>query len=334
MNVNNFAPVLIPTLNRFEHFKRCLESLERCTGACKTEVFVALDYPPAEKYKPGWEAIDLYLSQKEKDNAFQKLNVIRRERNYGVGHPNGNYEELQRRLFEQYDSIIITEDDNEFSPCYLDYMNKCLERFKDDPRIILICGYNHHMTFPEYYKNNYYITNSGCAWGIGKWASKNKGLEELYNLDKLGLLLKDKESYEKLKKKCPQAINMILTMLKTKDIWGDSVIGIYAHLYDKFYVLPRLSMVRNYGNDMSGVHSKHSDKNIDIFYTSQEIDKNTTFDYTDDIFTYAPHSINRDKVEKPVSIYVVLRNLYIGIFRRVDLFLYKHFNYIPRSKWL
>lgn len=35
------APVGIVTPNRYEHFKQCLESLERCTGADKTEVHVA-----------------------------------------------------------------------------------------------------------------------------------------------------------------------------------------------------------------------------------------------------------------------------------------------------
>lgn len=43
--VDNFAPVIIPTLCRYEHFKECLESLSRCTWAEKTEVYIGLDYP-------------------------------------------------------------------------------------------------------------------------------------------------------------------------------------------------------------------------------------------------------------------------------------------------
>ena len=50
-----FAPVIIPTLNRYEHFRKCLESLEACTGAEKTDVYVALDFPPSEKYVEGWK---------------------------------------------------------------------------------------------------------------------------------------------------------------------------------------------------------------------------------------------------------------------------------------
>lgn len=51
----NYAPVIIPTLNRYDHFIKCLESLEKCSGAEYTEVFVALDFPPSNKYIEGWK---------------------------------------------------------------------------------------------------------------------------------------------------------------------------------------------------------------------------------------------------------------------------------------
>lgn len=59
-----YAPVLIPTLNRYDHLRRCLESLSRCSWAEYTDVFVALDYPPEqnrEKYEDGWRQNRAYL---------------------------------------------------------------------------------------------------------------------------------------------------------------------------------------------------------------------------------------------------------------------------------
>ena len=50
-------PVYIPTLNRYEHFRNCVESLARCTHADKIELVVGLDYPPSEKYVEGWKKI-------------------------------------------------------------------------------------------------------------------------------------------------------------------------------------------------------------------------------------------------------------------------------------
>lgn len=43
--VNNLAPVIIPTLCRYDHFKRLMESLNKCTWADKTDVILDLIIP-------------------------------------------------------------------------------------------------------------------------------------------------------------------------------------------------------------------------------------------------------------------------------------------------
>ena len=45
----NYTPILIPTLNRYNHLKRCVESLAKCTHADKTDLYIALDYPLKEE---------------------------------------------------------------------------------------------------------------------------------------------------------------------------------------------------------------------------------------------------------------------------------------------
>lgn len=57
-----YAPVLIPTVSRYEHLRNCLESLAKCTWADKTDVFVAVDYPGREKDWPVYRKIKEYLS--------------------------------------------------------------------------------------------------------------------------------------------------------------------------------------------------------------------------------------------------------------------------------
>ena len=68
MKIKQYAPVVIPTLNRYKHFKACLESLEKCKYADKTNVYVSLDFPPSDKYKEGWLKISEYLSEGGKSN--------------------------------------------------------------------------------------------------------------------------------------------------------------------------------------------------------------------------------------------------------------------------
>ena len=56
-----YAPIYIPTLCRSEHFQKCIESLKTNTWARYTDVYIALDYPPSEKYRAGYEKICSYL---------------------------------------------------------------------------------------------------------------------------------------------------------------------------------------------------------------------------------------------------------------------------------
>lgn len=103
----NLAPVTIPTLCRYEHFKRCIESLSRCTLADKTEVYVALDYPAKESHWNGYNKIkDYLLSHKEDNLGFKKLIVIQRSRNYGLGEE-GNIMTLRKEIFSMKESTYF-----------------------------------------------------------------------------------------------------------------------------------------------------------------------------------------------------------------------------------
>ena len=81
-----YAPVLIPTLNRYEHLRQCLESLSKCTLAEETEVYIALDYPPSDKYVEGWQKTRGYLYSIGNMN-FKKIHLIERTENYGTWNP-------------------------------------------------------------------------------------------------------------------------------------------------------------------------------------------------------------------------------------------------------
>ena len=53
-----YAPVVIPTLCRYEHLKRCIDSLSNCTGADRTELYIGLDFPAEESH---WEDIERFV---------------------------------------------------------------------------------------------------------------------------------------------------------------------------------------------------------------------------------------------------------------------------------
>ena len=271
--ITSYAPVVIPTLNRYEHFKRCLESLERCTGAEHTDVYVGLDYPPSEKYIEGWKKIDAFLAEKEKSNGFKNLLVRRRTQNCGVCKKGSNMQLLIKEVKEKADRYISSEDDNDFSPNFLEYMNLMLEKYKDDERILSICGYLFLNTEISV-NNTFFLSSFANAWGCGRWFHKRLKYG-IYGKQKYleSVLFSWRKSIVLFRKRAA-SLNGFLTMYFKKEYYGDVFRTAEMLLEDEYSVFPSISIVRNWGVDGSGLHSgKHKDN----IFGKQVIDRNFHF---------------------------------------------------------
>lgn len=264
----SYAPVLIPTLNRYEHFRRCVESLSRCAHANQTELVVGLDYPPSEKYVEGWKKISEYIPTIV---GFREVTVFRRNTNYG---PERNSEDIMNYCYSKYDRIIFTEDDNEFSPCFLDYMNKALEKYKDDNRVFSVSGY-----VQSRYRNisdkNVLFLLLGNAWGMGLWKKK----EELYKekMDNIfgDILFSFRNSY-KVYKGMPFRLLGAMDCYINNYNYGDYKRGCVCSLYDMLQLQPANSLVRNWGQDGSGLHSS-----VNLEIMREEISDSYLFELQD-----------------------------------------------------
>ena len=261
-------PVIIPTLNRYEHFRRCIESLSRCTHAEKTEVVVGLDYPPSEKYVEGYDKIKNYLPE---ISGFSNVKVLHSEINLG---PDQNLKRLRDYVEnEGYDAYIATEDDNEFSPCFLDYMNKALSTYRNDENIIYICGYS-SITNLSNNSNNIYFARHHSGWGAGSWFSKRKRVVPFLNIDSLKKVLSSWKLSMKLFSMRPNSLSAMITQVNNNILYGDSCFTSYCLLNNAYCLFPSKSLVRNWGNDGTGVNCKIDNG----FYINQEIDNRLLFE--------------------------------------------------------
>lgn len=308
--MNHFAPVFIPTLNRYQHFKRCVESLAKCTNAEKTELYISLDYPANETHWDGYKKIKSFL---HKIKGFKNVIIIKHNENYGFEK---NYFEGQKEIFRKHEKIIFSEDDNEFSPNFLDYINKGLYKYKDDYSILAICGYNYPIAMPKSYSNNFYLNKSFSAWGYATW--KNRNLKLIYSTEEIIRLIKNKKFlFESFKNYgLSKLLTLLIAIKQGKPKYGDGALTITMLKENKYCVFPTVSKVRNSGHDGSGVHCGNIKDSI---YIKQQIDNNTDFCYTD-IYPIIDNNINK-KVKK----YFVLkfrRNLKCAY--EYFLFLFKH----------
>lgn len=281
-NEMKYAPVLIPTLNRYEHFKRCIESLQANEEAKYTELYIGIDYPPDEKYVAGNEKIKDYVKS---ISGFKKINLFVHKKNLGASE---NEKFLMNRAEETFDCFIFTEDDNVFSPAFLDFMNMGLQQMEHRQNIIGVCGY----AYPFIDKGECML-EQGIAFPVWGYGTSFKKHHEMSDYMKGGRILFDfaeKEMSEKVKRISPYNYRLLSSACRAYPITTcqeyfrvtDLSLSAYMIMFDKKVFMPGISLVRNEGWDNSGIHCQTSDRQDDsmlaIFdYGKQEIFTAKTF---------------------------------------------------------
>ncbi len=270
-----YAPILIPTLCRYEHFVRCIESLKKNTWAKYTDVYVALDYPVKESHIKGYDQICGYLTGSFDE--FASFTVIKRPYNYGSVK---NMSNLREMIFQKYDRFIRTDDDCEFSPNFLEYMDKCLELFENDRNVIGVTGYS----YPVNWKvsadcNAFKNLTIFPIWGTGFWKDKFLKMEEEI---KKGYIRKNIKCNDETRNKMTQAryLDSLLFAFNYKknnlmEAFSDVSIGAYIQLERKTVITPVVSKVRNWGFDGSGIYCQNVISDIGI----NDINNSATYNY-------------------------------------------------------
>lgn len=170
-----YAPVIIPTLCRSRHFIRLMESLKRNPWARYTEVYVGLDFPSQPRHRVGWEEIGRYLAESDL-SAFKAVHVSRRASNAGVL---GNTRLLREEATRGHDRWIVLADDLEVAPCFLEYIDRCMERYDDAPEVVAVCGYTYPVRWDVSPGATCLLQSLNAAeWGTGYWVGKSERVQE------------------------------------------------------------------------------------------------------------------------------------------------------------
>lgn len=254
-------PVIIPTLNRFEHLKNCIESLSRCKYADDTDLIIGLDFPPNEKYKKGYSKIKEYIP---KITGFKKIIVFERDSNYGAIR---NSRELTIYAKQNYEGWIYTEDDNVFSKNFLEFINSSIETFWNDDSILSISGYLNNNQYND--SADYILTHDYSAWGTAHWTHKFIPTDER----KAKMILFSTLKSWRLFIKYPACLKMLKDMYLKKTIYGDTIKTATNILNKKKQIRPAISLVRNMGHDGSGLHCGENDHG----FSSQVISTNESY---------------------------------------------------------
>ena len=248
------AAVAIFAYRRPNHLRKLLQSLSENYGVEEFEVYLFIDGPRTE--------IDFELIQKvtltaEDFSNELNLHVLSSPVNLGLAT---SIRSNVSKLFEQYDTLIVLEDDLIVSKYFLLFMSNGLRAFAEDQSIAAISGYSYPIS--DLIEGGYILPGGDC-WGWATW----KDRWEAVNWDAVKLNAELKNSGRiisfNLNGEYDYFGMLVDSELGLIDSWA-----IYWHtsmfLSSKYTYYPNQTLVLNTGMDQSGTHFNSKSKGFDV----------------------------------------------------------------------
>jgi len=244
------APVVLFAYKRPIHTQRVVDALLANPETQDTDLIVFVDGPKTLKEQ---KMIDDVCRIFESLNGFSSIDVRCSPTNLGLSR---SIIQGVTSVFDQYDRIIVLEDDILVSKNFLEYMNLALDLYKSEETIASIHGYVYPIEreLPQ----TFFIRGADC-WG---WATWRRAWEK-FNPDGRALLQQLESSGQTSDfdfNGSAQFTDMLRGQIAgTNDSWAVRWYA-SAFLENMLTLYPGKSLVKNIGLDGSGTHSGKSEQ--------------------------------------------------------------------------
>ena len=245
------TPIAIFVYNRPEILENTLEALKDNYGIENHPLIFFCDGP---KINSSPETI---LNIKKVNELIDKINwglsvkkIVKKE---NCGLANSLVEGISSVL-NNYDRVIVLEDDIKTSKYFLKFMNDGLDKYVNVDIVASISGFNYPLDNVEYSKETFFLLGADC-WGWATW----KRSWDLFEIDGSILLKK------LIKSKCIKHFdfngnykfsNMLRKTIKVNHSWA---VKWYASMYlaKKITLYPLNSLVQNIGDKGTNVQQNN-----------------------------------------------------------------------------
>jgi len=243
--MQNLAPIALFVYNRPEHTRRTISYLQKNQLAEETRLFIFSDGPKTDADKAKVEEV---RQMAKEVTGFKSVKVITRKENLGLAN---SIISGVTKLVNEYDKVIVFEDDLLSSPYTLQYFNEALTRYANEDKVMHIGAYMYDLKDKDLPETFFY--RAASSWGWATWARAWKHFEP--DIDKLT------EQFSKpgiLKFSIEGTMNFWKQMREFKAGKNNSwAIRWYASIFlqDGLTLNPAQSLINNIGHDGTGVHS-------------------------------------------------------------------------------
>ncbi|TXK77877.1 glycosyltransferase [Mesonia sp. K4-1] len=247
-----FAPVIVFTYNRKDHTIKTLESLARNKEFFHSNIFIYSDgfRDNSDKYEV--EKLRKYLHEFKLIHIGVDITIIERDNNLGLERSiiNGVSE-----IIDEFDKVIVLEDDLEVSPHYLEYMNQLLFVYKDFSKVGAITGYNPIKNIKIDKEAQVYFSQRTCSYGWGTWSRIWAEVDwEAKSYAKFKTDVRLRKMFNKTG--LDRSVRLDRQMQRNAQSWSVKF-GFDLFLKNKLTIYPIHSYLKNIGWDGTGTHNSN-----------------------------------------------------------------------------
>jgi hypothetical protein len=168
------APIVLFVYNRLEHARLTLTALQSNRLAAESQLIIYSDGPKTLDDEPAVVVLRQYLRT---ITGFKSVTIHEQPKNLGLAQ---SIQSGVTAVINEYERVIVLEDDVVVAPHFLEFMNEALERYQEQERVWHISGWNYPMKVSSRQNdaNNSYA-NAGCffstqmnCWGWATWQDR------------------------------------------------------------------------------------------------------------------------------------------------------------------
>jgi 2-polyprenyl-3-methyl-5-hydroxy-6-metoxy-1,4-benzoquinol methylase len=250
------TPTALFVYNRPQNLQRTLDCLKNNKINL---LYVFSDGPKSESDEEKIEEVRKILDQidwVETEKFYQEKNIgLSESVIFGVN-----------KVFEKYDTIICIEDDVCVANGFYEYMNACLEKYRDNPEIAGVTGLKYPIKEKSFENYNYdiffYLRFS--SWGWGTW--KKAWQKNIFNQDIL--LKKIEEVDKKIVESCSDMVSMYNSLRDGKLSGGwDVYCSLNIVVNNQYFIYPTKNMIENTGMS-KGTHASSGNQGYELKWSA------------------------------------------------------------------
>lgn len=249
------APVVLFVYNRLDHTRNVIDSLSKNTLAKESEIYIYSDAAKNPENLEKVKEVRAFIKDESWQANFKKVTIVEARQNKGLAK---SIIGGATALIDQYEKVIVVEDDLILSPFFLQYMNDALDYYKDVENIWAISGYSFPMKSLKKYEHDVFYSYRGCSWGWATWKDRWSKVDwEVKDYEKM---MMDKKWQKRFNRGGNDLVHMLGMQMRGEiNSWAVRWVFTQSNL-NMFTVYPKVSYVLNDGCDGSGTHCVNDDE--------------------------------------------------------------------------